>query len=530
METKAKQILSFCVFDKIKIIPLREYSKIPALKNWQNYQHIPYPHLVQLVKTSNYGLVCGKVSNGLWVIDCDNAQTVIKIENLLIKYNIETFSVKTKRGKHFYFKSPTIIKTLKAEAIDIKAEGSYIVGPLCFNTNQEMIYRIDQNKPIKNLYPYGKDKDFFTDLQEILGKKLHIRPYLSKKLKQRLQNEGIEHSTSEQEFNIMLELISKKYTKKEIYHIFQYKLIKTSHFWKKENEKQQLEYFENTYKKAFQAVGYNKYKENKQKNNLSRYQNILLEKNIPNTSKKLMMFLLNQIEGKEHIKISYRQILKGSSIGSQKTIKKHLDYLIEQKFISKVQTSVYKIEYQAFFLNNTPISNTSFSRTLSLDIASLLRKKQTPYLFSHGYLGSSIYLLLSSILYSFSFRSFTIKELNMVFPSKLSSLYRYLKKMQDHSLLIKESNFYRLNSSFMTVLYNYSQSFSLDMKEKHKIAKINHEQNSYEYFMTLKLAYYRKHFTPSIWNKIQFSMELFDLDYTLLLEIFSQEYKKDDII
>jgi hypothetical protein len=78
---------------------------------------------------SAYGVVCGAVS-GLLVVDLDEAETEVAFAQAFPQVQA-TFRVRSGlRGtSHFYFHIDFPINTQKLRGGDLKAEGSYVVGP-----------------------------------------------------------------------------------------------------------------------------------------------------------------------------------------------------------------------------------------------------------------------------------------------------------------------------------------------------------------------------------------------------------------
>lgn len=99
----------------------------------------------------NYGVVLGE---GVIVVDCDSEESQERFEHAYISdsYNAETgefteldtFSVQTSRGYHYYFAGDS--RTFKlAPETDLKARGGYVVGPGC-RTWTGGIYRACDNE------------------------------------------------------------------------------------------------------------------------------------------------------------------------------------------------------------------------------------------------------------------------------------------------------------------------------------------------------------------------------------------------
>lgn len=107
--------------NNIEFIRLKDKAKTP-IECWSKVNYIHNnPLLVNhLALGSNYAV---KTGNGLIVVDCDNAESVEKASQLP-----ETFTVKTSKGKHFYFWAECP-KSHHKEGLDIQSNGAYVVAP-----------------------------------------------------------------------------------------------------------------------------------------------------------------------------------------------------------------------------------------------------------------------------------------------------------------------------------------------------------------------------------------------------------------
>jgi len=120
--------------EKLNLIPLIHGDKKPV-REWKEYQQRKITKeeidTFFLRNTHNVGVVCGAISDNLYVIDFDTEEVFkrffAKVDGLTV--------VKTGRGYHVYFKAETPVKTLKIhdsegrEIATLKGEGSYVVAP-----------------------------------------------------------------------------------------------------------------------------------------------------------------------------------------------------------------------------------------------------------------------------------------------------------------------------------------------------------------------------------------------------------------
>lgn len=114
----------------ISVIPLQ--GKRPRADiRWKQYQtQLPNINIINswLKKPiDSYGIICGYISNGIIVIDFDCPhlydEFVTQFKNLA-----ETYTVKTKRGYHLYFKTTFSVSSRHFDKCDIKGDGGYVVG------------------------------------------------------------------------------------------------------------------------------------------------------------------------------------------------------------------------------------------------------------------------------------------------------------------------------------------------------------------------------------------------------------------
>jgi hypothetical protein len=119
------------------VIPLKPKSKIPAVR-WQEYQQrfATLEEMEAWFTTPGYniGIVTGSISK-LFVIDIDTPEAVAWAESTLPPCDLR---VRTAKGEHRYYpysgerpmRNKVRVKHDGRElAIDIRAEGGYVVGP-----------------------------------------------------------------------------------------------------------------------------------------------------------------------------------------------------------------------------------------------------------------------------------------------------------------------------------------------------------------------------------------------------------------
>ena len=137
-ESLQKQLM-----ERAKMLAEAGYSVIPVHGNnapaepkrpavsWRNYQHrIATEAEIERSfkdKVTALGIVCGRVSK-LLVIDFDDALRYQRFCRHLPHY-ADTYTVKTKRGFHLYYRTRQKVPSHQFDGGDIKGERSYVVAP-----------------------------------------------------------------------------------------------------------------------------------------------------------------------------------------------------------------------------------------------------------------------------------------------------------------------------------------------------------------------------------------------------------------
>lgn len=125
---------------KFSIIPIVKQDKRPLVE-WKEYQN-RRPEAGELgewyeeywSEDANIGIVCGKVSGNLVVLDFDNPNEWGDFEdNIEERYGTSIYElttvVSTGRGHHVYLRTSSSTQSYKLDGVDIKGEGSYVVAP-----------------------------------------------------------------------------------------------------------------------------------------------------------------------------------------------------------------------------------------------------------------------------------------------------------------------------------------------------------------------------------------------------------------
>lgn len=131
------------------LIPLKPRSKVPAVR-WEEYQrrHATLEELEQWFTQPGYnvGIVTGTIS-GIFVVDIDSEAAMAWADEYLPPCDLR---VRTSKGIHRYYpysgdrpmRNRCRVKYQgETIAIDIRAEGGYVVGPGSIHENGHMYVR-----------------------------------------------------------------------------------------------------------------------------------------------------------------------------------------------------------------------------------------------------------------------------------------------------------------------------------------------------------------------------------------------------
>ena len=124
----------------IPVIPILPRQKVTFLKNWPELATTD-PVQIERWNKENAQYNCGAVAklNGFWMLDCDVPNLQQTIEKDTGQVFPQTFSVRSNKGLHFYFKHTAASQSLKKNIQlkgeqgnvlgDVKVHNGYVVGP-----------------------------------------------------------------------------------------------------------------------------------------------------------------------------------------------------------------------------------------------------------------------------------------------------------------------------------------------------------------------------------------------------------------
>jgi putative DNA primase/helicase len=135
-----KEIAMPLVARGIPVIPIPPRQKGAVLKNWPDLA-TTNPGQVEAWNKQNPQYNCGAVAqfDGFWMLDCDVPDLQQTIEKETGEIFPQTFTVKSSKGLHFYFKHTAASRALKKNIPlrdeqgnvlgDVKVHNGYVVGP-----------------------------------------------------------------------------------------------------------------------------------------------------------------------------------------------------------------------------------------------------------------------------------------------------------------------------------------------------------------------------------------------------------------
>lgn len=135
-------------------IPVRPKGKIPIPRDWTNAQYTEkqIKEFFNLNQEMNLGILTGRISE-LLVLDIDGEEGKQSLSDLLGSTKLDTFTVSTGKGVHYYFKTNKDFRNSAgkiANGIDIRSRGGFIVAPPSIHVNGNQ-YRIVNDRELADL-------------------------------------------------------------------------------------------------------------------------------------------------------------------------------------------------------------------------------------------------------------------------------------------------------------------------------------------------------------------------------------------
>ena len=137
----------------LNVIPCKPNDKKPSVA-WKNYQTKKYEQTIP--RDANVGIICGKSSGSLLVVDIDNANSDF-IDKIYDDALNKTLVVKTgSGGYHIYFRVEKLPNTGRLNNddgvhVDIQSEGTYVIAPPSVHPNGNVYEKISSTDNIKKI-------------------------------------------------------------------------------------------------------------------------------------------------------------------------------------------------------------------------------------------------------------------------------------------------------------------------------------------------------------------------------------------
>jgi len=134
----------------MSVIPLKPQDKRPLLSSWKDYQRkqMGIGDLKGFWKETpeaNIGIITGAIS-GITVVDVDgdDGANALKEANIQLP---ETYTVKTPKGWHYYYKYNNLFKTGAGflQNVDVRNDAGYVVAPPSNVNNTDYVVIVDNN-------------------------------------------------------------------------------------------------------------------------------------------------------------------------------------------------------------------------------------------------------------------------------------------------------------------------------------------------------------------------------------------------
>lgn len=147
------------------LMPLQKESKFPISGvSWNHLKTTKYKG--DFPDSCNVAVICGEVSLGLFVVDCDHKSLYDDFK----EYHGKTRIVESSNGHHFYFRAIDFLPPSKKfndnrlRHIDVKAEGGYVVAEGSIHPDTKKPYKL-----ICDVEPMKIDPKIIRDKLEKLG-------------------------------------------------------------------------------------------------------------------------------------------------------------------------------------------------------------------------------------------------------------------------------------------------------------------------------------------------------------------------
>jgi len=148
-----KEIIDNLKSRGFNVMPSKLSTKIPLVNEWKSLQDKKYSG--EFPDNCNAAIICGSISNNLFVLDLDDAS----IYDDFKEYHDKTFIVKSGKGYHLYFRTdgslpPNAngVEDARGRTLEIQVEGKYVMSPGSF---------VVPDEKMKHRYPEENRNGFY---------------------------------------------------------------------------------------------------------------------------------------------------------------------------------------------------------------------------------------------------------------------------------------------------------------------------------------------------------------------------------
>lgn len=251
-----------CIDQGLSVIPIRPKEKAPNLKELKPFLHSNAARTQVLEwfsasdKCLNIGVVCGRISGNLVVVDFDVADAIDLHREWIENVRGKTLIVKTSRGLHVFLRTQEPVRSRRFDGGEIRAEGQYVVFPPSLHpegkhyqreplSREDQILLIDSYElpmiTLEPIHPQGPAPKFLQPtvthgLFAIAEGRSRIpTAVLSPEFRHLFQHndllpESKYQSRSEAEFALVVKLVHGGYSADDIYDFFEAHAHPRSHY------------------------------------------------------------------------------------------------------------------------------------------------------------------------------------------------------------------------------------------------------------------------------------------------------------
>lgn len=220
--------------------PIFRGTKIPSLAVMRGYQYMRLPRYAinfEFEKT-NIGVMTGRTSNNLFVVDCDNQDTFDEVFSKLEALDLAKWVYRTPHGGHFWFLSEEgEVRNHVGEGLQIWGQKQYVTIPPSVNQEGELYYWVR----LKGNYPPAltskKIFDLFDEKLKVTSQMVDGIPAITHRVLVLGQSFGYS-TNSEAEHAAVCALVRCGYSDDFIFYLFE--KYAPPHYQKNKNRKEAL--------------------------------------------------------------------------------------------------------------------------------------------------------------------------------------------------------------------------------------------------------------------------------------------------